>query len=189
MGPISFRPATPSDAAALGRLHVASWHETYAGLLPDELLEGLSAQASAAMWGAALNDPAAHGGAAAFVAESERRLVGFGACADQRDEALSRQGFDGEFGAIYVLQAHQRAGAGRSLMSLMAQALSDRGRGAASLRVLRENANARRFYEGLGGALLGEKLGEHAGAMVPEVTYGWRNLGLLIGQRPQGLPR
>ena len=180
MDAISFREAKSGDAAALGRLHVASWRETYAGLFPRQLLDGLSAEARSAMWSAILDDPAASGGAAVFVAESEGRIVGFGACGDQRDEALKERGFDGEVGAIYVLRSHQRAGAGRTLMSLMARNLLDRGRTAATLWVLRENASARSFYERLGGALAGEKADEQSGAMVTEVAYGWSDLSLLV---------
>jgi len=180
MDAISFRQAKSSDAAALGVLHVASWRETYAGLLPGQLLDGLSAEARSAMWSAILDDPATYGGTAVFVAESEGKIVGFGACGDQRDEALGERGFDGEFGAIYVLQSHQRAGVGSSLMSLMAQNLLDQGRRAATLWVLRENASARLFYERLGGALAGEKAEEQSGMMATEVAYGWSDLSPLV---------
>jgi hypothetical protein len=47
---IGFRQAEPSDAAALGALHVSTWREAYAGILPDYVLNGLSADARAAMW-------------------------------------------------------------------------------------------------------------------------------------------
>lgn len=178
MDSVSFREAKPGDAAALGLLHVASWHETYADLLPDRLLDGLSAEARSAMWSTILDDPAASGGAAVFVAESEGGIVGFGACGDQRDEALKERGFDGEVGAIYVLRSHQRAGVGRSLMSLLARNLLDRGRTAATLWVLRENASARSFYERLGGAPAGERADEQL--EMTEVAYGWSDLSLLV---------
>jgi GNAT superfamily N-acetyltransferase len=180
MDAISFRQAKSSDAAAIGALHVASWHQTYAGLLPDQLLDGLSAEARSAMWRAILDDPAAHGGAAVFVAESEGGIVGFGACGDQRDEALRARGYGAEFGAIYVLQSHQHAGAGRALMCLMAQHLLDQGRTGAALWVLRENAPARAFYERRGGALAGEKAEEQAGVMLTEVAYAWSDLSSLV---------
>jgi hypothetical protein len=32
------RIATPDDAPALGSMHVASWRETYSGVLPDKML-------------------------------------------------------------------------------------------------------------------------------------------------------
>ena len=180
MDAIRFREAKPGDAAALGLLHVASWRETYAGLLPGELLDGLSAEARSAMWSAILDDPAKYGGAAVFVAESEGAILGFGACGDQRDEALRERGFDGEIGAIYVLRSHQRSGVGSALMRLMAQNLVVRGRTAAILWVLRENVSARAFYERLGGAPAGERADEQWGARVTETAYAWSDLSRLL---------
>ena len=39
---ICVRRARPSDAAAIGAIHVATWRNTYAGVLPEEYLAGLS---------------------------------------------------------------------------------------------------------------------------------------------------
>lgn len=41
MADMTLRKAAQTDAAALGSLHVASWHETYTGTVPDEMLAGL----------------------------------------------------------------------------------------------------------------------------------------------------
>src|SRR4051812_37692649 len=93
VGGISFRSALPGDAPALGALHVASWRETYANLLPGAMLASLSADLRAAMWANILDDPAAHAGAQVYVAQDGERLVGFGACGEQRDVALAGSGF------------------------------------------------------------------------------------------------
>jgi ribosomal protein S18 acetylase RimI-like enzyme len=177
---IRLREATQADAAALGILHVASWHETYTGLIPDEMLAGLSVEARTAMWSQILNDPAAAGCAAVFVAEDGDLMVGFGACGEQRDKTLANAGFGGEIGAIYVLRSHQNRGLGRSIMAAMFEFLSGQGRSAASLWVLRENSSARRFYEGLGGEVIGERADEQAEATLIEVAYGWRDLSGLV---------
>ena len=174
MNSISFREARSSDADAIGALHVASWRETYSGILPDELLDGLSGKARSEMWRGVLSGHTS--GTVVFVAESESEIVGFGACGGQRDNELKRQGFGAEIGAIYVLQAHQRAGVGNALMRLMAQSLLRHGQNAASLWVLRENAGARDFYERLGGALIREKTEELSDATLSEVAYGWSDL-------------
>jgi ribosomal protein S18 acetylase RimI-like enzyme len=176
---IGFREAKPADAAALGELHVASWRESYAGLLPDDLLKGLSPDERSTMWSAVLGDPASTG-TTVIVAESGGEIVAFGACAGQRDEALKRKGFDAEIGAIYVLRSHQRAGVGHSLMSLMARKLLEGGRRGASLWVLRTNVPARAFYEGLGGVVVGARTSEEAGATLAEVAYGWSDLSALV---------
>ena len=140
------------------------------------MLDGLSAGASTRQWRAALADPQGFGGTAILVAEHGARTIGFGACCDQRDPALAEQGYDGEFGAIYVLRDHQRGGVGSALMRLMARSLLGRGRSAASLWVLRDNGPARAFYERLGGIPVGEKMAALSGAVLRETAYGWSDL-------------
>jgi ribosomal protein S18 acetylase RimI-like enzyme len=176
---ISFREAAPGDAAAIGALHVASWRETYGGIIPDQLLNNLSVEERSAMWSAVLNGSATWDGLAVFVAESAGEIVGFGACGGQRDEALKDRGFDGEFGAIYVLRSHQQAGVGKSLMSLMAGRLLGQGRSAAALWVLSENVPARAFYERLDGVEVGQREEEQSGVTLAEVAYGWSDLSSL----------
>jgi ribosomal protein S18 acetylase RimI-like enzyme len=181
MDGIRFRKARPEDAAPLGALHVGSWRETYAGLLPSEELDALSADARAAMWHAILSDPAACGETAVYLAESGDEVIGFGACGAQRDGALAARGYDGEFGAVYVLRSHQGAGVGRRLMRLMAEALRAQDRRGASLWVLRENEAARTFYDRLGGTIIGEKADAQSGSIRTELAYGWRDLEALSG--------
>ena len=38
----SVRAATPADAAAIAGVHVRSWQAAYRGIVPDEVLDGLS---------------------------------------------------------------------------------------------------------------------------------------------------
>jgi ribosomal protein S18 acetylase RimI-like enzyme len=179
MDVMRFRQADATDADAIAALHVASWRETYNGILPDEVLDGLSVEARSAMWGAVLGGSVSWNGTNVFIAQNGRELVGFGACGEQRDGELRERGFHGEIGAVYVLQTQQRSDVGKALMGLMARSLLDRGRKAASLWVVRENVRARTFYERLGGVLLGEKVEELSGTNVVEVAYGWSDLGSL----------
>jgi hypothetical protein len=51
---------------------------------------------------------------------------------------------------------------------------------AATLWVLRENAGARRFYERIGGEVVGEKEDIRDQRIFIEVAYGWRNLAELV---------
>lgn len=180
MDAVRIREAVPGDAAAIGALHVASWRETYSGLLPAALLDGLSAEARAAMWAAALEDPQAFGGMTLLVATGAGAMVGFAACSAQRDEALEARGYDGELGAVYVLRAHQRSGLGRSLMRLMAARLIENGQRAASLWVLRDNLPARAFYERMGGEIVGAREEEQDGVSFAELAYGWPALSALL---------
>lgn len=178
---MTLRKAILEDAETLGALHVASWHETYAGIIPAEMLTEHSVGERAAMWRRILAAPSEFGCAAVIVAEYDGKVIGFGACGQQRDQALIDAGFSGEFGAIYVRRSHQGQGFGRLLMAAMAKELSAAGHVAASLWVLRKNASARAFYAKLGGVIVGERIDERPRATLVEDAYGWRDLSPLVG--------
>lgn len=177
MPTVDYRLAAAEDAPAIGALHVTSWHETYAGLLPQEMLDGLSVESRAAMWTTVLNATASLNGIRVYVAERAGEIVGFGACGGQRDDGMRERGF---IGAIYILRSQQGAGVGRSLMGLMARDLVARPMPSASLWVLRENERARRFYEGLGGTIIAEKEVTEGDTILHEVAYGWLGLSHLV---------
>ena len=72
----------------------------------------------------------------------------------------------------------QRQGIGTRLLSELAKALRARGFHSMLAWVLAGNSS-RSFYERTSGALLGEKQVEIGGAVLPVVTFGWVDLGLL----------
>jgi ribosomal protein S18 acetylase RimI-like enzyme len=176
---MTIRMATPEDAAELGKMHVASWKESYAGMLPDAMLSALCVEGRTAMWERILRDPEKADSTIVHLVEDGDRIVGFGSCGSQRLETLKEKGYDGEIGAIYVLRAFQRQGVGARLMSTMALDLTYRGFNAASLWVLRENAVARAFYERFGGQVVDEREDVRKEATLAEVAYGWANLKTL----------
>jgi ribosomal protein S18 acetylase RimI-like enzyme len=178
MSAIEIRPATIADAGAIAAVHVAAWRESYEGLAPPQVLTALSVEERTERWRAILSesDPARRSSVFVACAESGS-AAGFASCGPQRTEALAERGYAGEFSAIYLLKAAQRRGVGRRLMSLMAADLRVRGLEWASLWVLRGNFSARRFYEKLGGRRIGVEGQWHG---VPELAYGWRDLGRLV---------
>jgi ribosomal protein S18 acetylase RimI-like enzyme len=171
---IEIRAAAPSDAPAIGRIHVASWRETYRGMLPDHFLDNLSAVVRAAMWQGALErDPPV----LLFVGQlASGELVGFAGGGPRRGDAPP---YDAEVYAIYVLRAARHAGCGRRLLAALAAALRARGFKSLCLWVLRENAHARRFYERLGGQVVGERTEVDGEQAFDEVAYGWASLEAL----------
>lgn len=174
------RRAAPADAEAIAQVHVTSWRETYAGLVPDVVLANLSVADRTAMWRSATSRPEAPGANAVFVAEQGGAVVGFASCCNQRTSELRERGFTAEISAIYVLRAAQRRGVGAALMAAVVPMLVERGQLAATLWVLRENASARRFYERLGGEVVGEKEDRRPDVSLFEIAYGWRDLGQLL---------
>jgi GNAT superfamily N-acetyltransferase len=173
---VSIRLAVPDDANALGTMHVASWRETYAGILPDRMLSALSIDARAAAWATIMREPATEHSAVVYLAEQASSIIGFGACGAQRTENLRDQGYDGEFGAIYVLRAFQGQGIGACLLGKMSLDLLARGFSAGALWVLRDNSVARRFYEHRGGKVIAEKEDVRDSAVLVELAYGWPEL-------------
>jgi GNAT superfamily N-acetyltransferase len=173
---LRIRIATPDDAQALARMHIASWHETYAGILPDKMLTSLSVEARAAAWSQIMREPSTARSTVIYLAEHKGTIIGFGACGAQRTENLRDKGYDGEFGAIYVLRAFQGQGIGACLLGKMSLDLLARGFSAAALWVLRDNPTARRFYEHHGGKIIAEREDIRDGAVLVELAYGWSDL-------------
>ena len=175
------RRASACDAEAIASVHVTSWQETYRDLMPSSILDGLSVEDRANRWRKALNDAPASGDLAVFVASTpENKIVGFGACGQQRSNELDSGQFDGEFQAIYILAAFQRLGLGKMLMIEMAQCLLRSGCNGGSLWVLRDNRHARRFYEGLDGRVVAERKEKRSQDVIfQEVAYGWSDLSTI----------
>jgi ribosomal protein S18 acetylase RimI-like enzyme len=181
IGSNALRTAELDDAPKIARVHVASWLETYKGILPAAMLAALSVEHRIEAWELILRDPATAPHTAVYVNEVDSQIVGFGACNDQRDEALKLQGLDGEIGAIYVLQSHQRRGIGQALMRAMAADLIHRGFRGVALWVLRENSAARRFYERCAGVVVADREDVRSSTVLAEIAYGWPDLAVLSG--------
>ncbi len=128
------RPAREDDAEAIAGAHVETWRDAYAGLLPQEVLDGLSRRRQTRRWRRAIRNPGAELGQV-FVADAGS-IAGFG--------SASRE--TGEITTLYVRPDAQRRGVGRMLFRRMAEFLE----GPVSLWVLDGNPAAG-FYARLGG--------------------------------------
>jgi len=172
----TIRAAAPDDAPALGSMHVASWRETYTGLLPDKMISSLSVEARAAAWAQIMREPASQRSTVVYLAEHEGTTIGFGSCGAQRAEHLKDKGYDGEVSAIYVLREFQKRRIGTRLFRAMSLDLKRRGFKALALWVLRDNLRARRFYEQYTGEVIAEREDFRDGAVLVELAYGWPDL-------------
>jgi ribosomal protein S18 acetylase RimI-like enzyme len=186
-GRLTIRRASSADAQSIAFVHVISWREAYMGLIPDQVLAGLSIEERTSRWQAIL---AGKTGTRSreYLAEVDGNVVGFGSCGPQRDPDLVRQAFTGEVLALYVLRSAQRRGVGTSLMSAMAGHLRQEGYDAYGLWVLHGNRAAREFYERLGGAVVGEKIDARDYGNLHEVAYGWRLSGDNLKVRNPPIP-
>lgn len=168
---IQIRMAGLEDAVGIATVHVASWRETYRGMIPDEFLNNLSIQRRTAQWENSLSDPA-HTYHRAFVAVMDGQIVGF---ANYGYAIETASDFRGELFAIYLLKSAHGRGIGGGLIRAAAGGLHDMGAESMLVWVLKENPT-RKFYEHFGGEYLREKPIEIGGALVMEVAYGWREL-------------
>jgi GNAT superfamily N-acetyltransferase len=110
-----------------------------------------------------------------LVAVESERVMGFASFGPERSGDPQ---YRGEVYAIYVLKEAQSRRIGRWLMSAAASRLEEMGIRSALLWVLRDSPS-RGFYERLGGELLRTQEARIGGVMLPEVAYGWKDLGLL----------
>lgn len=146
------RPATERDVTAIGRVHVDGWRAAYRGIMPDDLLAGLSSEQRAAGWAAFIKrDPQG-----LLVMVRDAAVVGWVAFGQNRDGLAGT----GEVYALYVAPASWRLGCGRELLAAAERELQSRGFGAIVLYVLERNAPARTFYRRLGYAEDGSRKNE-----------------------------
>ncbi len=168
----SIRRATLADAAALAEVHEATWRETYIGLMSEQMLDALTADARAEAWGRILSGETGYL-ATTYVAERAGELVAFASCGEQRNQHFAAVGYAGEFAAVYVLKTAQRRGLGMGLMTTMMRDLEERGLTGFTLWVPRDNFPARSLYEQLGGVLIGQRKDDGRHGTLAEVAYGW----------------
>jgi len=177
---VRIRPATRADAPRIAATHVASWRESYVGLVPDAMLSSLSVEGRTAKWMRILGEPRIPAATDVYVAERGDEITGFGSCGAQRTGDLKDQGYDAEVSALYVLRASQRRGLGAGLLHALAVNVADRSFKGLGLWVLRENRPARRFYERYGGEIVGEREEVREDGTLAEVAYGWADLQALV---------
>jgi GNAT superfamily N-acetyltransferase len=101
-------------------------------------------------------------------------VVGFVSGGKERTGQLA---CDGELYAIYLRQEAQRKGLGALLVRQLAHELHARGFGSMAVWVLELNSS-RKFYECLGGKVIGQQQIERGGQRFIEVAYGWPTLNV-----------
>jgi ribosomal protein S18 acetylase RimI-like enzyme len=173
-------PAGPSDAEDLARVHVASWRETYRGLLADAFLARMSEPGFTRRFRRALTNPA---GGITLAAADRYGLVGYAQGGpSRRDTASLANGGEAEIATLYVLRQAQGQGLGQRLMTETARALAANGAASLMISVLRDNIRARGFYEHLGGEPEAARQEPGPGGrLLYEVTYRWRDIRTLTG--------
>jgi GNAT superfamily N-acetyltransferase len=131
------------DAPELARVHVESWLGAYRGLLPDDVLDGLSVTRRTEQWRRWLEP----GGERplTLVAEAERPL-GFASLAIPSLDDGEGEGV-GEIPALYVEPAAWGRGVGAVLLDAAVEAMREMGCREGILWMLEGNDRAGAFYD------------------------------------------
>lgn len=169
------RPAVPTDAEALGQIHVRVWNETYRGIMPDALLDRLDPAQRAAAWRERM-PTFRQNRQTLLVAEHDGAIVGFAGCGPRRKPNLPS---DGEIYMINIVRSAKRGHTGTKLMRAMADALERDAFDSAGLWVLEKNLPARAFYERLGGTPSVTSEEEHDGVMLTDLAILWPSMATL----------
>jgi len=177
------RSARPDDASAMARVMVDTFLSSHQGMMPEEAWNKRKAEwtyeVSARNWDRALREiaQAAHPRECIHVAEdASGEIVGLA-----MGVALETQSPDsalriGEVCVLYVRQSWQGQGIGTLLVKAIATHLAQVGISTLHTAVLTANTPARRFYESLGGRVIGEREFDEEGFLLPEVVYGWAEI-------------
>jgi GNAT superfamily N-acetyltransferase len=166
---ISFREATVSDCLAVAKVHVQSWRESFAGIVPQTFLEQKSVEQRAKAFAAGFSADSYK----MYVAEvAGRGVVGFADFGEPREFI---DAYEGELYAIYLVPEFQRKGIGERLFNLGVDYFIGCGKGSMYLLALAVSPY-RLFYEKMGGRVVGKKQVEIEGVMYDELVYGWNNL-------------
>jgi ribosomal protein S18 acetylase RimI-like enzyme len=168
------RPASLADAEAIAALHAAVWHATYRDLATPAAIVALTEAHRLRQWRAALAADVPQ--ALTLVAETDRRVVGF-----VRGAPSTEPLFGGrcEIKYLYVDPAWARRGIGRLLLARIAQLLKAGGHQALALGVVDGNGAAIKFYEALGGRMIGRYTDPGPLWRSDNLVYAWDDLAVL----------
>ncbi|GGO34795.1 GNAT family N-acetyltransferase [Deinococcus humi] len=151
--PPPVRPACRADAPAIARIHVSSWRETYAGLMPDDFLERMTSEEMRRRREANWERTISQGLETVLVAEQDGVVVAFTSAGPARDHP----GYEAELMTLYALRSAQGQGLGQALFRQLVQDLRADGVQNLALWVLADNPT-RQWYLRRGGREAGEKL-------------------------------
>lgn len=164
---VTIRVATEGDAADIARVHVRSWQEAYAGIVPDAYLASLDADARIAQWRTYLREGPGEE-IRTWVALSKGRVIGFITVGPSRDEDARRG--DQEIFSIYLDPGTWGHGVARDLLRTVIGEIGEKT--PVSLWVLADNERARHFYRRHGFQADGvERYDEIGGESLLEVRY------------------
>jgi ribosomal protein S18 acetylase RimI-like enzyme len=186
---VNIRAAHESDAPAMGRLMVETYLRAHKGQIPDgawqKRLEEWTWDVSAGGWSRSICEIATGSSPKDCVylaveeaaGEEQEQLAGLvmGGPAECGPWAEA-----GEIYALYVRYGYQRRGLGRKLVQAAVRHLRGSGMHRLLIRSLVANGPANRFYESLGGQVVGQRESVDEGFPILEQIFGWEDSSQLL---------
>jgi ribosomal protein S18 acetylase RimI-like enzyme len=163
---IRIRMARTGDAEHVAAIHDAAWMEAYRGIIPGAHLEQMVQRRGASWWETAIAR-----GSRIAVLDFDGVPIGYASYGRNRAASLP---YRGEIFELYLKPEFQGLGFGSRLFSAARRELANHGLTSIVVWSLGENERALRFYERLGGLLVGrahEKFGE---VSCERLAFGWR---------------
>jgi ribosomal protein S18 acetylase RimI-like enzyme len=182
---VRIREAELYDAPAMARVSVDSYRSAHRDQIPEESLMKFTYEESERNWARTLREFSESDERQEYIYVSENdagELIGVAMGGPERSKHPL---YTGEIYFLYLLPEYHRQGIGRQLTISVVKRLVEQGLHSLLIRVLKENAPARRFYEALGGQLVPEveEEFEERGAVLVRVGYGWRDVSELLHSR------
>lgn len=146
---VGVRLAALADVEALGAISARAFEATYRGMIPDLVLDEWIGGAAAA-WQEALEGRAPDSPSRAWVAERHGSVIGYATTSPARANWLPPPDGAGELTNLYLDPVAIGTGVGPSLYEHAVADLRARGFDPLLVWAFRDNARARRFYEGRG---------------------------------------
>lgn len=172
------RRAAPADLATIMDIHLKGWLLAYGAFLSADQIGEMQPEKRLPVWQKYLGDSSN----LILVGGVGEAVDGFVLGGNVKDHEITEGGlfgFDCEIYSLHCRAEVQGQGLGRALIAAAAAHWRGEGRRALMLWAYADN-QWRRFYEKIGGRIVAHGLDEG----VPDVAYGWRDLGVLIEAEP-----
>ncbi|MDO4283620.1 MAG: GNAT family N-acetyltransferase [Clostridia bacterium] len=158
------RKMEKSDIEQVVDINVSCWKRVYKGMIADEFLDSIDREQRIK------KILERYGEFPYIVADNGKEVVGFCRYGDSREN----EDYDSEIVALYVYPDMLKQGIGSLMFNFVVKEFKKQGKKKMIIWCLKENDNARGFYEKMGGTLIGEKLKQIGEKSYMEVAYGYQ---------------
>jgi ribosomal protein S18 acetylase RimI-like enzyme len=163
---IRIRMAEGADAESVAAIHDSSWMEAYRGIIPGAHLDKMVQRRGGAWWANAIAR-----GSRIAVLDFDGSSIGYASYGRNRAASLP---YRGEIFELYLLPEFQGLGFGSRLFTAARRELANHGLTSVVVWSLGENERAIRFYERLGGLLVGRAHEKFGNTSCERLAFGWR---------------